>query len=122
MRRFENREMVHGFGEAEKQTTDDQRHCHSMDPRSQRGSSNKQKKPCFQVSSVSRSSLTHLRFLVLKFSIQKMNIRLSSETESKGRFCEDCVAKGMVLDDQKQTCLCTKNAAIIVAGNSKKGR
>jgi hypothetical protein len=40
------------------------------------------------------------------------------ETEPKGRFCEIYVAKGMVLEDQKQIYLCTNT---VIAGICKEG-
>jgi hypothetical protein len=41
------------------------------------------------------------------------------ETEPKGPFCENYVANGMVLEDQKQICLCTNT---VLAGIYKEGR
>jgi hypothetical protein len=41
------------------------------------------------------------------------------ETKSKGRVCENCIAKGMVQEDQKQTHLCTNT---VIAGNCNEGR
>jgi hypothetical protein len=41
------------------------------------------------------------------------------ETKPEGRFCENYIAKGMVLEDQKQMYLCTNT---FIAGIYKEGR